>query len=111
MINVTIDYAEPLVQSIVSLKTGRWISCGTTVSESLLHYSASARVLRWGHIIWVKDSALLARNSYHIHHLFDSTFSQTASKIIIFNDIARIFHQKVIGLSCKEFNIAHKIPG
>ena len=45
-INDTIDFVEQLVQQFF---------------ESLLCYSASARVLRWGHIIWVKDLALLAQ--------------------------------------------------
>ena len=112
-INVTTAYSEPLVQSIVGLKTGRWISCGTAVFESSLCYYASVRVLRcrhiiWVHIIWVKESALLAQDSCCIHQLFDSEFHHTASTIVIYIDIARIFHTNIIGLSWEEFHIEHK---
>ena len=97
-INVTIAYAEPLVQSIVAPLDlyNHWIIHGTTIFESSLCYSASAIVLRWGHIIWVKGSAMLEQDSCRIHHLFDSTFGHTTSTIVIYINIARIFHQNVI---------------
>ena len=111
-IKVNISFAEPLVQSIVGPfdLDNHWISRDTTVFESSLRYSASARVLRWGHIIWVKDSTLLAREPCHIHHLSGSAFSHTAFTIVIYVD-TWIFHRNVIGLSWKEFNnITHASP-
>ena len=48
--------------------------------------------------------------SCRIHHLSDYAFGHTESTIVIYIDIARIFHQNVIGLSWEEFNIKHKTP-
>jgi len=112
-IKVNIAYAEPLVQSIDSAKRES-LKDGLVVVQQFLSprfvILQSARVLRWGHIIWVKDSTLLAREPCHIHHLSGSAFGHTAFTIVIYVD-TWIFHRNVIGLSWEEFNnITHASP-
>jgi len=114
-IKVNIAYAEPLVHNpsnLISISSST--TNGLVVVQQFLSprfvILQSARVLRWGHIIWVKDSTLLAREPCHIHHLSGSAFGHTAFTIVIYVD-TWIFHRNVIGLSWEEFNnITHTSP-
>ena len=92
MINDTNDFTETHTQNII---------------EPLLCYSASVRVLSWGHITLVKNSVLLVQES--LSHLPPHNFcilSNSIKWIVISIDIARIFplDKNVRGLTWEEFN-------